>query len=125
MRLIHLVDSNDSYYQIWNGEAWKAKPATEVFDDMMFETNESLRDAVDKGINSVMDVAESKCRRKILDAVMTGYGTWLDIEFSEVIPEGCSLYDRNRGVFYSGSMMTAAKIEDERNQILQRASTKY
>lgn len=116
VRILHLTQSedDDNTVQVWDGRAWKTREAASVFDDMMFQVNEDTRFAVEDSIKKERDVEKVKRRRKVLDAVMTGCGTWLDIEFGEVVPEGCSMYDKGRGRFYSGAMFEQSRAEDRR-----------
>lgn len=116
VRILHLSQSDEANagntVQVWDGRKWKTREASSVFDDMMFQVNENTRFAVEDGIKKERNVEKVKQRRKILDAVMTGCGTWLDIEFGEVEPEGCCLYDKRRGRFFSGAAYEESRLKD-------------
>ena len=91
---------------------------------MMYDVGEDVREAVVQGITdacvpshvSKQRPCGTKLRRKILDVHMKGIGSWIELDFSEIKPEGLPCWDAARGEFFTKSRRDEMMRENREKQ---------
>lgn len=117
MRVVRVTDSNESgVIEIWNGKVWKQKSPVEVIHNMMYDIGEDMRDVVIDGIQHA-EPSLAKKRRKILNGVMTGIGSWIELDFSEIEPEGVPRWHQVRGEYFTTQKRSEMQREDDEKQL--------
>lgn len=113
VKIVRVSEGNQpGLAEMWNGTVWVAKQTAEIIDGMISDVGFDLHESVSAGIEGVDDKL-SRHRRKILNAVMLEFASHIELEFSEVPPEGLFKWDKGRGVFVSGQRYQEMRTEGE------------
>jgi hypothetical protein len=131
VRMVRLTqDTEAGIVEVWNGKRWIQKEAEDLIDGMMLDIEGNLMVAVEEGIlGDDVDEKVAKRRRKILNGAMLKMG-WMQIQFTDIVPEGTYRWEMARGEFVSEATVANMQQEDREKRLcfyrdLEKAMQKF